>query len=53
MRLRLRFEESRVAQLGDLVRAKAPCYSDRECGALGWTEARLSEGHSHESAYEA
>jgi AhpD family alkylhydroperoxidase len=34
---------------------EAPCYSDRERAALGWTEAltRLSEGHDHESAYEA
>lgn len=34
---------------------EAPCYSDRERAALGWTEAltRLSEGHGHESAYEA
>jgi AhpD family alkylhydroperoxidase len=34
---------------------EAPCYTDRERAALGWTEAltRLSEGHSHESAYEA
>jgi AhpD family alkylhydroperoxidase len=34
---------------------EAPCYSDRERAALGWTEAltRLSEGHTHESAYEA
>jgi len=34
---------------------EAPCYSDRERAALGWTEAltRLSEGHSHEIAYEA
>ena len=33
----------------------APCYTDRERAALGWTEAltRLSEGHTHESAYEA
>jgi AhpD family alkylhydroperoxidase len=32
----------------------APCYTDRERAALGWTEAltRLSEGHTHESAYE-
>jgi AhpD family alkylhydroperoxidase len=32
---------------------EAPCYSDRERAALGWTEAltRLSEGHTHESAY--
>ena len=34
---------------------EAPCYSDRERAALGWTEAltRLSEGHTHESAYKA
>ncbi|MBP1886310.1 carboxymuconolactone decarboxylase family protein [Sinorhizobium mexicanum] len=34
---------------------EAPCYSDRERAALGWTETltRLSEGHTHESAYEA
>jgi AhpD family alkylhydroperoxidase len=34
---------------------EAPCYSDRERAALGWTEAltRLSEGHAHKSAYEA
>jgi AhpD family alkylhydroperoxidase len=34
---------------------EAPCYTDRERAALGWTEAltRLSEGHMHESAYEA
>ncbi len=34
---------------------EAPCYSDRERAALGWTEAltRLSEGHTHESAYAA
>ncbi|NGO53845.1 carboxymuconolactone decarboxylase family protein [Allomesorhizobium camelthorni] len=34
---------------------EAPCYSDRERAALGWTEAltRLSEGHTHQSAYEA
>jgi AhpD family alkylhydroperoxidase len=32
----------------------APCYTDRERAALGWTEAltRLSEGHTHESAYD-
>ncbi|HEY1145434.1 MAG TPA: carboxymuconolactone decarboxylase family protein, partial [Allosphingosinicella sp.] len=30
-------------------------YTSRERAALGWTEAltRLSEGHAHESAYEA
>ncbi|WP_105428520.1 carboxymuconolactone decarboxylase family protein [Neorhizobium sp. T6_25] len=34
---------------------EAPCYSDRERAALGWTEAltRLSEGHLPESGYEA
>lgn len=34
---------------------EAPCYSDRERAALGWTEAmtRLSEGRGHASAYEA
>ena len=34
---------------------EAPCYTDRERAALGWTEAltRLCEGHSHASAYEA
>ncbi len=34
---------------------EAPCYTDRERAALGWTEAltRLSEGHTHESAYRA
>jgi AhpD family alkylhydroperoxidase len=41
----------------DLLAAwrEAPCYTDRERAALGWTEAltRLSEGHTHLSAYEA
>ncbi|WP_136621727.1 MULTISPECIES: carboxymuconolactone decarboxylase family protein [Mesorhizobium] len=34
---------------------EAPCYTDRERAALGWTEAltRISEGHTHESAYDA
>jgi AhpD family alkylhydroperoxidase len=33
----------------------SPCYTERERAALGWTEAltRLSEGHTHESAYAA
>jgi len=33
---------------------EAPCYTDRERAALGWTEAltRLSEGHTHQAAYE-
>ena len=34
---------------------EAPCYTERERAALGWTEAltRLSEGHKLESAREA
>lgn len=34
---------------------EAPCYTDRERAALGWTEAmtRLSEGQDHAAAYEA
>jgi AhpD family alkylhydroperoxidase len=34
---------------------EAPCYTDRERAALGWTEAltRLSEGPEHETAYAA
>ena len=34
---------------------EAPCYTERERAALGWTEAltRLCEGHTHESAYDA
>ncbi|RJF94213.1 carboxymuconolactone decarboxylase family protein [Sphingomonas cavernae] len=34
---------------------EAPCYTTRERAALGWTEAltRLSEGHTHEAAYDA
>jgi AhpD family alkylhydroperoxidase len=34
---------------------EAPCYTEREQAALGWTEAltRLSEGHTHENAYDA
>jgi AhpD family alkylhydroperoxidase len=33
----------------------APCYTERERAALAWTDAltRLSEGHTHASAYEA
>jgi AhpD family alkylhydroperoxidase len=32
---------------------EAPCYTDRERAALGWTDAltRLSEGHEQEAAY--
>jgi len=34
---------------------EAPCYTERERAALGWTEAltRLSEGDTHENAYDA
>lgn len=39
---------------------EAPCYTDRERAALGWTEAltrlseeQMSEGHMRERAYEA
>jgi AhpD family alkylhydroperoxidase len=34
---------------------EAPCFSERERAALAWTEAltRISEGHTHESAYAA
>ncbi|WP_213774843.1 carboxymuconolactone decarboxylase family protein [Bradyrhizobium sp. dw_78] len=34
---------------------EAPCYTGHERAALGWTEAltRLSEGHTHDAAYEA
>ena len=34
---------------------EAPCYSDRERAALGWTDAltRLSEGHTQEAAHAA
>jgi AhpD family alkylhydroperoxidase len=34
---------------------EAPCYTERERAALGWTEAltRLSQGHTHDSAYGA
>jgi AhpD family alkylhydroperoxidase len=33
---------------------EAPCYTDRERAALGWTDGltRLSEGHGHAAAYE-
>ena len=33
---------------------EAPCYTDRERAALGWTDAltRLSEGHALDGAYE-
>jgi AhpD family alkylhydroperoxidase len=34
---------------------EAPCYTPRERAALAWTEAltRLSEGHTHATAYDA
>ena len=34
---------------------EAPCYSERERAALAWTEAltKISQGHTHKSAYEA
>ncbi|MEY9559715.1 carboxymuconolactone decarboxylase family protein [Sinorhizobium fredii] len=34
---------------------EAPCYTGRERAALAWTDAltRLSEGHTHESVYQA
>ncbi|MBN3820831.1 carboxymuconolactone decarboxylase family protein [Paraburkholderia sp. Se-20369] len=34
---------------------EAPCYTDRERAALGWTDAltRLSEGRAHADAYDA
>ncbi|MXN74320.1 carboxymuconolactone decarboxylase family protein [Burkholderia sp. 4701] len=34
---------------------EAPCYTDRERAALGWTDAltRLSESHAHADAYDA
>ena len=34
---------------------EAPCYTERERAALAWTDAltRLSQGHTHEAAYEA
>ena len=34
---------------------EAPCYTDRERAALGWTDAltSLSEGHHHREAYAA
>lgn len=35
--------------------AEAPCYTDRERAALGWTEAltKLSQGHTQAEAYDA
>ncbi len=34
---------------------EAPCYTDRERAAFAWTDAltQLSQGHTHEAAYEA
>src|SRR5262249_24162798 len=45
----------RAAHLPAVGLARSACYTERERAALGWTEAltRLSEGHSHESAYGA
>jgi alkylhydroperoxidase family enzyme len=49
------FSVLEVTSAVSCCRGKAPCYTDRERAALGWTEAltRLCEGHPHESAYEA
>jgi AhpD family alkylhydroperoxidase len=50
-------EAGETDQRIDLLSAwrDAPCYSDRERAALGWTEAltRLSEGHERLAAYDA
>lgn len=50
-------ENGETEQRIDLLPAwrEAPCYTDRERAALGWTEAltRLCEGYAHASAYEA
>ncbi len=34
---------------------EAPCYTERERAALAWAEAltKISQGHTHQSAYEA
>ncbi len=34
---------------------EAPCYTDRERAALGWTDAMttISQGHTHAAAYES
>ncbi len=34
---------------------EAPCYTERERAALAWTDAltQISQGHTHETAYEA
>jgi len=34
---------------------EAPCYSERERAALAWTDAltQMSQGHTHEAAYQA
>ena len=49
-------ENGETEQRIDLLPAwrEAPCYTERERAALGWTEAltRLSEGRGHASAYE-
>ncbi|HWK00877.1 MAG TPA: carboxymuconolactone decarboxylase family protein [Xanthobacteraceae bacterium] len=50
-------EEGETEQRINLLPAwrEAPCYSERERAALAWTEAltKISEGHTHEAAYEA
>lgn len=50
-------EHGEAQQRIDLLPAwrEAPCYTERERAALGWTEAmtRLSEGRGRASAYEA
>jgi AhpD family alkylhydroperoxidase len=49
-------ENGETDQRIDLLPAwrEAPCYTERERAALGWTDAltRLSEGQGHASAYE-
>ncbi len=50
-------EEGETEQRINLLPAwrEAPCYSELERAALAWTEAltKISEGHTHEAAYEA
>ena len=54
---RQRVRRAKPSSASDLLSAwrEAPCYTDRERAALGWTEAltRLCEGHALESAREA
>jgi AhpD family alkylhydroperoxidase len=51
----LNLHATEARQNGETEQREAPCYSDRERAALGWTEAltRLSEGRGRASAYEA